>query len=96
LKLKDDDLRALENVIAEQPERDPVMAGTGGLRKIRFAPASWGSGKSGAIRVGFAFFPVVSRIYLVTVFRKNEKGNLSQAEKKGIKELLARLARALR
>jgi hypothetical protein len=40
LKLTDDDLRALESAILADPAGAPIMRGTGGLRKIRFAPAS--------------------------------------------------------
>jgi hypothetical protein len=52
-RLDDDDLRALEALLLENPERGPVMSGTGGLRKLRYAPPSWHIGKSGATRVGY-------------------------------------------
>jgi hypothetical protein len=51
LGLTDDDMRALELAVMEQPEKGVVMRGAGGLRKIRFAPPSWHTGKSGAVRV---------------------------------------------
>jgi hypothetical protein len=57
LKLTDDDLRRLEAEILIDPESPPVMRGTGGLRKMRFAPPSSGGGKSGGIRVCYAYFP---------------------------------------
>ena len=41
LGLNDDDLRSLERQILESPTGAPVVAGTGGLRKARFAPPSW-------------------------------------------------------
>src|SRR5438477_11253839 len=56
-RLTDDDLAALEAEIMENPGGPPVMRGTGGLRKIRFAPPSFRRGKSGAMRVGFTHFP---------------------------------------
>jgi hypothetical protein len=37
MSLTDDDLRALEASIACSPDGHPVVRGTGGLRKIRFA-----------------------------------------------------------
>ena len=51
LELGDGDLRALQSLILQGPDRHPVVAGTGGLRKIRFARPGGGRGKSGAYRV---------------------------------------------
>lgn len=80
--------------------RDPagpaVMKGTGGLRKIRFAPPSRGRGKSGSMRVGFAQFPEFGRIYLVTMFLKKDTDNLSAADCRAIKLVLDDLGDALR
>jgi hypothetical protein len=72
MKLGDDDLRSLESAIAEAPGRAPVMSGTGGLRKIRFA-TQFGSGKSGGARVCYAYFADFHLVYLCAVFPKNEK-----------------------
>ena len=38
MKLTDEDLRSLEAAILAAPDAMPVMRGSGGLRKIRFAP----------------------------------------------------------
>jgi len=51
LGLTDEDLSALEQLIMHRPEAGAVMQGTGGVRKLRFAPPSWHMGKSGATRV---------------------------------------------
>ena len=37
LGLSDDDLTTLQTAILDGPNRHPVVSGTGGLRKIRFA-----------------------------------------------------------
>lgn len=50
----------------------------GGLRKVRFARA--GGGKSGGYRTVYVFGGTQMPIFLVTVFAKNEKDNLSKAE----------------
>jgi hypothetical protein len=81
LGLTDDDLRALERAILDRPEIGKVMAGTGGLRKMRFAPPSRHVGKSGAMRVGYLWVADLARIYLMVIFPKNEKDNLSPAER---------------
>ena len=78
------------------PARPAVMKGTGGLRKIRFAPPSRGRGKSGSMRVGFVQFPEFGRIYLVTLFLKKDADNLSAADRRAISSMLADLAEAIR
>jgi hypothetical protein len=96
LKLTDDDLRGLESAILEDPAGPPIMRGTGGLRKIRFAPASSAGGKSGGARACYAYFPEFGLVYLCAVFPKNAKANLTAAEAAEYKELLQRFAQYLR
>ncbi len=61
-----------------------VMEGTGGFRKLRVARQ--GPGKSGGARVGYIFRNTKCPIFLITVFPKNEKGNLSKAERYALKK----------
>jgi hypothetical protein len=96
LKLGDDDLRALESAILAAPAGPPVMKGTGGLRKIRFAPSTSGAGKSGGVRACYPYFPEFGLIYLYAVFSKNVKANLTAAEAAAYKDLLQRFAQYLR
>ena len=91
--LTDDDLCALELAILLGPEAPPVMQGTGGLRKVRFAPE--GRGKSGAYRICYALFRRYGMVFLVSVFGKSEKDNLTQAEKKEIAKLLREIGKLL-
>jgi hypothetical protein len=94
-RLPDEDLQALEALLMRDPAGAAVMKGTGGLRKMRFAPPSRGRGKSGSMRIGFAQFPEFRRIYLVTMFLKKDTENLSAADRQAIKTVLASLADAL-
>jgi hypothetical protein len=94
-RLTDRDLQKLEEQLMARPDAGPVMKGTGGLRKVRFAPPTWHTGKSGAARVCYSVFRQYGRIYLVTFFAKNESDNLTPAERKAIKSLLEQLADAL-
>lgn len=48
-------------------------------------------GKSGSARVCYVDFVVQEVIYLITVYSKNEKENLSQAERNSIKGLIEQL-----
>lgn len=91
----DQDLLALQMLIMSGGKNAPVVAGTGGLRKLRFAPPRWGSGKSGGVRVGFSYFPQYGIILLILAYRKNERDDLSDAAKAQIKKLIAAAEREL-
>ena len=84
LGLDDTALQALETEILRDPTRPPVIRGTGGLRKIRFAAPGSGRGRSGAYRVCYVDFPEFGTVALVVVFGKNEKDNLTPADRKAI------------
>lgn len=81
LRLTDEDLQALERTINDDPDAGPVMRGTGGVRKLRFAPPSWNRGKSGATRVCYVAFIDLATVYLLALFPKNERSDLNAAER---------------
>lgn len=87
--LTDKELLALQIILLKDPEAGPVIEGTGGIRKVRFAVEN--RGKSGGIRVCYADFSEYEVIYLITAFEKNEKDNLSQEEKNVLKKLVKSL-----
>ena len=87
--LTDDDLQALETELARQPEVGAVMVGTGGLRKMRFAPPSRHTGKRGGFRVGYVYYRAASTIYLFVLFSKTEQANLTSAEKAAVRGAIA-------
>ncbi len=95
LGLTDEDLQLLEHEIAANPNGGKMMQGTGGLRKIRFAPPSWNVGKSGATRVCYVVFQSIGTIYLITMFTKDEKDNLSNAEKQVLRGWIKELRNAV-
>lgn len=94
-RLADEDLQALETVLLDDPDAGDVIKGTAGLRKVRFGPRSWRVGRSGALRVCYVHFPRHHRLYFVTLFAKNEKDNLTGAERSTIKSLIERISHAL-
>ncbi len=83
-------------MIANSPAGAPVMAGTGGLRKIRFAAKGSGGGKSGGVRVCYAYFPRYGLVYLCAVYPKSGKANLSAAEKAAYRQIIEWFDRYLR
>ena len=83
LGFDDDDLAELQQYLIKNPDAGDTMVGTGGLKKIRYAFN--GRGKSGSARVCYVDFAAFEKNYLIQVFSKDEKQNLSDMEKKNIK-----------
>ena len=84
----DEDIWALQIAIMCNPRGSPVIPGTGGLRKMRFAPDKWNVGKSDAVRVCYVYFPNHWTVLLVAAYSKNEKDNLTDGEKAGIRKYI--------
>ncbi len=76
---------AVVDVLAQDPVAGDVMQGTGGCRKLRFAGK--GKGKSGGFRVVTFFTGPDLPVFLITVFGKNERANLSKAERNALADL---------
>lgn len=88
LNLTLDGLFELQNAIRANPAGFPVIPGTGGLRKLRFAPLRSSKGKRGGVRVCYAYFPAREAVLLVWAYPKSQKENLSAQEKKAIRAYL--------
>ena len=90
--LTDRELKALQEELTINPQKGDVMQGTGGLRKIRVAFEGKGKTKinSVSVRDGVCYvdFAVYERIYLITAYSKDEKDNLSKAERNEVKKLI--------
>ena len=52
-------------------------------------------GKSGSVRIIYVDFVVYEKLYLITAYPKNEKYNLSKAERNAVKQMVQRLEKAL-
>jgi len=76
--MSEDDIAALVSFLASHPDAGDVIAGTGGCRKLRWAGR--GKGKSGGYRTITFYSGAIMPVYLLTVFGKGEKTNLSDAE----------------
>lgn len=88
--MTDEERAALVDYIAAHPQAGVSLGG--GLRKVRIARE--GGGKSGGYRTIYVFGGTHMPLFLVTVFAKNEKDNLSRTEQADLislsKALLAR------
>ena len=86
----ENDLWALEILIMCNPERGNVIPGTGGLRKLRFGKGDQGIGKRKGVRVCYVYFKEHWTVLFVVAYDKNEKDDLSEEEKKHIRQYIAR------
>jgi hypothetical protein len=89
LGLTDEDLWGVQLMIQSDPEGSPVVKGTGGLRKLRFAPPKR-SGRRKWFRACYVYFPEAAFVLLVVAYAKNESDDLSAADKKYIREMIAK------
>jgi hypothetical protein len=87
--LSENERNELIDVVARYPLRGDVLAGTGGLRKVRFARS--GRGKSGGVRAVYYYHSGERPIYLLEIFGKNEKANLTKAERDALAKVVAEL-----
>ena len=62
------------------------MEGTGGVRKLRWGRGT--QGKSGGVRVIYYVHSDAMPLYLLTLFAKSERANLSKAERNELRELV--------
>lgn len=66
-------------MVAVNPECGEVIAGTGGFRKVRVARS--GMGKRGGARLIYIWRNEAFPVFLMTVYAKNEKENLTKQER---------------
>ncbi|WP_437205865.1 hypothetical protein [Planctomicrobium sp. SH664] len=90
LQLGDEVLAAVQTMIMANPKFSPVIAGTGGLRKMRFSPQDWNTGKRGALRICYVFFEEFHIVTLNLVYPKSQKLDLLPAEKKTVSQIIER------
>ena len=83
LRLNDDDLQALE-----------VIRGTGGLRKLRFAPLRRAKGKSGGVRVLYVYFEEFGIVLLLAAYDKSEEDDIPEGHKKAYRQFIERQNKA--
>jgi mRNA-degrading endonuclease RelE of RelBE toxin-antitoxin system len=70
---------AIVDTLSSDPQCGTVIPGTGGVRKLRIAAS--GRGKRGGARVIYLFGGDDVPVFLLAVFAKNEKSDLTQRER---------------
>jgi len=87
LRFPDDDYIYFQIDLAAQPQQGDDMRGCGGFRKARMGFPSVGIGKSGGARVIYLHVPEHETIYLVHIYGKSRKSNLTKAEQNTLRQI---------
>ena len=77
----------MEAAIAADPERAPVIPGTGGIRKLRWSVP--GRGKRGGIRTIYFHHAGPEAVYLLSAYGKSDRENLTPDDEKAWSNLVA-------
>jgi hypothetical protein len=80
--------------LAQNREAGAVMAGTGGLRKLRW-PGK-GKGKRGGYRVIYFCFDETIPLYLLAIYSKNQRIDVTSEQKKRLTTLARQLKQEAR
>ena len=80
---------AIVDRLATDPACGVVIPGSGGIRKVWFGFGS--RGKSGGARIIYLFSGASFPVFVLAVFAKNEKANLSLAERNALARMVGYL-----
>ena len=89
-KLLNDDERAqLVDFLAMNPDAGDLIAGTGGVRKVRWALP--GRGKRGGARVIYFYHDTGMPLFALAAYAKNERSDVSQQDRNDFKRFTSQL-----
>lgn len=92
--LSEEDIDNIKLFVANNPSAGNVMQGTGGARKVRIPGR--GKGKRGGYRVVTFFTGSDIPVFLLDVYSKSSRENLTVAEKHAIKTSISTILREYR
>jgi len=84
--LDEDERENLKEYLAMMPTVGTIMSGTGGVRKVRWQIQ--GKGKQGGVRIIYYYHSEWMPLFLITIFGKNEKSNLTKAERNDLAKFI--------
>jgi hypothetical protein len=77
------------------PDGSPVIRGTGGLRKLRFATPDSNRGKRGSYRVFYVYFPDFGTVLLMAIIAKSDESDLTKADRNALAQVINGIQSAL-
>ncbi|GAB4581410.1 MAG: type II toxin-antitoxin system RelE/ParE family toxin [Anaerolineales bacterium] len=84
--LDDESYRALQVELIARPHARPIIPGSGGLRKLRWAGG--GHGKQGGVRVIYYWLTANDQIFMLYMYPKNERSDLTPAQLRVLRQLI--------
>lgn len=84
--LSEDERDELVGYVARHPEAGDLIPGLGGVRKLRWARK--GGGKRGGLRVIYYFYNENWPVFLLALYHKSIKGDLSPTDKQRLGKLV--------
>jgi|SRR5437868_9860421 len=84
--LDDEGYRRLQIALMLRPAQGPLVKGSGGLRKIRWAKA--GGGKRGGLRMIYYWALAEQAFYMLYAYTKTEQGDLTAAQTRALGRLV--------
>ena len=87
--MPDDEYKVIQQALVLRPEAGKIIKGSGGLRKIRCNTR--GRGKRGGLRLIYYWDKINSQIYMLLVYEKSKKDDLSSEQLKSLKNLMKEL-----
>ena len=87
--MSDDEYTSLQQELLDDPEKGALIKAGGGIRKMRFGLE--GQGKSGGVRVIYYWLKEDGQIYMLLVYPKSEKDNLTDRETAILRDLVKEL-----
>jgi hypothetical protein len=85
---------AIVDRLAADPRCGVVVPGSGGIRKVRFGVGA--RGKSGGARIIYLYTGDGLPIFILAAFAKNEKADLSAAERNALGRMVGDMVKAYR
>jgi hypothetical protein len=87
----DDEYAALQWFLVLQPTAGNIVAGCSGVRKVRWS--SRHQGRRGGLRVIYLHLPRKQQIWMLTIYAKVDKKDLTRNDKKVLKQIIQEIKR---
>ena len=84
--LSDEEYRRLQMELSSRPDMGVIIPGSGGLRKVRWG--LHGRGKRGGVRVIYYWAVEQKRLFMLLIYPKNIRDDLSPAQLKMLKQIV--------
>ena len=84
-------LGSIQHDLLQDPDRGRLVTGLGGIRKARASHPGRGKGKRGGFRYLYLYLKMRSHIHLLFLLDKDEQEDLSEGERRQLREIAARI-----